>query len=83
MGVYFPAIAALKGRCVSSTHRAAVYSLLRVPLNVLVVGGLAVLARKRAGEDEDKEARGGVLMFCSGILVLGAVVLQKWVEGAD
>lgn len=40
VGCYFPAFGTLKGKVIPDAHRATIYNLFRVPLNVLVLGVL-------------------------------------------
>ncbi|PGH14358.1 hypothetical protein AJ80_05948 [Polytolypa hystricis UAMH7299] len=65
VGMYYPSMGVLKSGIVSEKHRANVYALFRVPLNVFVALAL--------GMTEEGEAfRGNVFMTCSALLV-GAV----------
>ncbi|KNE56576.1 hypothetical protein AMAG_02372 [Allomyces macrogynus ATCC 38327] len=71
VGLYFPAISALRSRIIPDSVRGTAMSVFQVPLNLLVV---AVLAR--VGTDPVDQ----VLQMCAGLCVVGllaAVLLHK------
>lgn len=50
VGLYFPSMAALKGRIVDDAVRAKVYGVLRLPLNVFVVIALSLTREGKCGK---------------------------------
>ena len=64
VGIYFPAIGVLKSKLIPDTHRATIYNLFRVPLNILV---LAVLL---------SHAPGKVIFAASAVLLALASILH-------
>ncbi|KAK3995907.1 major facilitator superfamily transporter [Cladorrhinum sp. PSN332] len=69
VGLYFPTMGFLKGKLIDDSVRAQVYGLLRIPLNVFVVGAL-VLTR-----DAGENGFGKVFTVCSGLLMVAAGVV--------
>eukprot|EP00392_Amoebophrya_sp_AT5.2_P006612 g6624.t1 len=65
LGLYFPVFGLLKSRLVPERSRAMLYNFFRVPLNLIVVGSLAV----------DIPVRVGFLLI-TGMLLLCAVLLR-------
>ena len=49
VGMYYPCMAYLKGVIIEDGKRAATYAVMRIPLNVFVVGALAVKSEGAAG----------------------------------
>ncbi|KAI6783439.1 uncharacterized protein J7T54_004466 [Emericellopsis cladophorae] len=71
LGIYFPAMAYLKGSLVSDAQRAKVYGLMRVPLNALTVMALATI-------EEGDASRENRFMFYSGMLILSVGVMAAY-----
>ncbi|EAS30770.1 uncharacterized protein CIMG_06249 [Coccidioides immitis RS] len=62
IGVYFPSMGVLKSVLVDDRHRASIYALFRVPLNIFVVAGLALTK-------EGEGYRNTVFLSCSALLL--------------
>ncbi|KAF2679120.1 DUF791-domain-containing protein [Lentithecium fluviatile CBS 122367] len=69
-GVYFPAMASLRGKLIEDGSRASVYGILRVPLNAFVVLALSMTK-------EGEHHRNTVFTLCSGLLLLAALVVHR------
>jgi hypothetical protein len=87
-GVYFPAMASLRGKLIDDGSRASVYTILRVPLNAFVVLALSTtqegmstprshvhvtITNMMPGEHH----RNIVFTLCAGLLLLAALVVHK------
>ncbi|KAH0614891.1 uncharacterized protein H6S33_000527 [Morchella sextelata] len=71
VGMYFPAMGVLKGRIIEDGHRAAVYGVLRIPLNVVVVAALGVVGRVE---------RESLLLFCCAMLVAACGFVGHYID---
>jgi len=63
-----------KGRIVDDGVRAKVYGLLRIPLNVFVVGALSVTIEGDAHRER-------VFVFCGGLLLLASMAAGAYLGG--
>lgn len=88
LGLYFPAMAYLKGTLVGNTQRATVYGLMRVPLNTFAVLALVTIQEGTrssrlwhdvADHDAGDASRENRFMLCSGMLILSVVFMAKYV----
>ncbi|KAI5852858.1 hypothetical protein DFP73DRAFT_506433 [Morchella snyderi] len=71
VGMYFPAMGVLKGRIVGDGNRAAVYGVLRIPLNVVVVAALGTVGRVE---------RESLLLFCCTMLVAACGFVGHYID---
>ncbi|CAH0047706.1 unnamed protein product [Clonostachys solani] len=76
LGIYFPAVACVKGILVPEEHRAKIYGAMRVPLNTFVIFVLS----KVEDTDASRENR---LVVCSGLLLIGIVLTARYMHALD
>lgn len=57
MGMYYPCMGYLKGTVVEDGQRAATYALMRIPLNVSVVGALGFTGTSNNSSKLDHEVK--------------------------
>ncbi|KAF2727528.1 DUF791-domain-containing protein, partial [Polyplosphaeria fusca] len=72
-GLYYPSMAYLKGKLIEDGSRATVYGILRIPLNIFVVAALSTTKEGMGHRDL-------VFTTCSMLLLLGAVVVRKYLS---
>ncbi|KAI5807906.1 hypothetical protein DFH27DRAFT_287579 [Peziza echinospora] len=80
VGCYYPCVGYLKGVLVPSGQRAAVYALMRIPLNVFVVAAFAVMQRREKVEGADAKYRNSVFSICAVLLAAGGVLTAVYVR---
>lgn len=71
LGTYFPAMGTLKGRIVEDRHRASVYGILRIPLNIVVVVTLSLVG---------KVERDNLFMFCCFMLIAACGFVGHYID---
>ncbi|CAH0004425.1 unnamed protein product [Clonostachys byssicola] len=76
LGIYFPAVAYVKGILVPEEHRAKIYGAMRVPVNAFVMFVLS----KVEDTDESREDR---LVVCSGLLLIGIVLTARYMHALE
>jgi hypothetical protein len=87
-GVYFPAMASLRGKLIDDGSRASVYTILRVPLNAFVVLALSttqegmfrpvpLFTSPFTNMTPGEHHRNMVFTLCAGLLLLAALVVHK------
>lgn len=71
LGIYFPAMGTLKGVIVDDSHRAAIYGILRIPLNIIVVVSLSLVG---------KVEKDNLFMFCCFMLVVACGFVGHYID---
>ncbi|VUC30563.1 unnamed protein product [Clonostachys rosea] len=86
LGIYFPAVAYVKGVLVPEEHRAKIYGAMRVPLNAFVMFVLSKVEDRYpplliiTEADASRENR---LVVCSGLLLIGIVLTAQYMHPLD
>ncbi|TKX23982.1 hypothetical protein C1H76_3920 [Elsinoe australis] len=71
VGVYMPAMAAMKQSLIGNQRRGQLYALMRLPLNIFVIGLLGMVG-------EHEVDRGRIFALCSAMLLTATILLWRW-----
>lgn len=87
VGVYMPAMAAMKQSLIGNQRRGQLYALMRLPLNIFVIGLLGMVGERQccwpsskdmADKHADEVDRGRIFALCSAMLLTATILLWRW-----